>query len=149
MLYLPAVWLIILLFRALMATAGKVGAGGEKTVRPGRNFVGANFAPFLFYLLFIYPFCILHSIAVDESDLPGMAKLLGGPWLVAGSFYFATLLPHWLAWRVAGPWGAVRAGRACFAAALFRRDGDREGARELYTARFGRGWDRRLPAASP
>ena len=148
LLYFPAGF-VLLLLRYLWSAARKKKGGTASAPPASRTFGGANLAVLFLYCLFLYPFFCIPAITMGDSDAEEWEKLLAVPALLAIGIYVATLLPHWLAWRVLGPWRAARMGRALLAASLFRRDGDRAGARELHTARFGQGWDRRLPPRAP
>ncbi len=145
------VWVILLLLRIFWSVAQKDKTGSGSSAAPrGSRFGGVNLGVLVLYLLFVYPLVLtmLAALLMVNADLPSWAQWIAVPVVLAGGLFAVTLLPHWLAWRVLGPWRLAPLGRLFLAVALYRTAGDRAGARELHRARFGRDWDRCLPPAS-
>ncbi|HEY8019692.1 MAG TPA: hypothetical protein VIH93_01235 [Thermoanaerobaculia bacterium] len=153
-LYLP-VWIALAAVRAglyfLNRDRGAPAQAGPRRRRSrARPEMGtANFYLALFYLFCVSPFVVI-PVTEQAGRLPSfwMAAILA-PVLLAAGGYTMLVFPHWLAWRVCGPWRVPLLGRLPLFLAIRFRLADRQGAAELYAARFGRGWDRRLPATSP
>src|SRR6202023_1116191 len=101
------------------------------------------------YTLFLYSLPIVLAATVIDVAPDEAWSWAAALALLAGAVYVITVLPHWLAWRVLGPLGAVRLGRACLVMAIFSTPGNRLGARALFAARFGRAGDWRPAPASP
>jgi hypothetical protein len=100
---------------------------GEAAV-PGRHWVMLGLS-FLWFMA-----GTLLAIALEDSLGPNQ---VAASLVIVGVTVAPHVVPSWLAWRVCGPWGWLKAGRACLAfSGAGRRKLEREGARVLYRAAF-------------
>ncbi|HXO26074.1 MAG TPA: hypothetical protein VOA80_01905 [Thermoanaerobaculia bacterium] len=148
-----AVWTAILLFYLVVVVLRRTGRGEAIArrfpARGGARVGPANLGLVFLYTLFLYSWPIVLAVTVIDVAPDEAWSWAAALALLAGAVYVITVLPHWLAWRVLGPLGAVRLGRACLVMAIFSTPGNRLGARALFAARFGRAGDWRPAPASP
>jgi hypothetical protein len=150
---LSAVWAAILLFRLVVYVLRRTGRAEAFTrrfpARRGARVGPANLGLLALYALLLYPWPIVLAVAMIDVAPEAAWSWAAALALLAGAVYLITVLPHWLAWRVLGPLGAVRLGRACLVIGIFNTAGNRLGARALFAARFGGAEDWRGAPASP
>jgi hypothetical protein len=139
------VWVVILLGRLAWYLVRKGKAGRA----PAAASLRVTNLALLLYIGFVYFFFFFAAFDIAMSDLSTGDKWIAVPLVLVSGIYIIVMLPHWLAWRVCGPWRLVRLGRLFLVLATDRKAGDRRGSRELYQACFGHDWDRRLPPSSP
>jgi hypothetical protein len=146
--YVSLVWILLFLVRVLWrAVQSRRGKPSPPPAGPSR-FGLLNLVLVVVYVAAVVPFFEVPAVTVASSDLPPWALWTAVPLLAVGAAYGAFALPHWLAWRILGPWRITAPGRVLLALGVFPSAGARQGAGQLYDARFGRDWDDRTTAAS-
>ena len=144
----PIIWLLIWVFRKLAESRQeKIQA----TSAPSRSQGGSVFqrkltGPHYAYLA-LGSICgtvaIFQGVSIPDLGFSGFLALFVAP------FFPLIFLPHWLAWRVLGPAGWPRTGRAVLRIALHSSKASREGALGLFAATFGLSEDLRWAWTSP
>ncbi len=130
----PALWLLVGLYRAIRGRSASSSPAGGKGGAPAQTRPGFWIALYLSFVTF--PLALVGAaLAADGLD-SGYAAAVG--------FGLSLVLlfqgPHWLAWRVLAPRGWLRTAKVWIWVAFYTEPGGRQGACQLLEAAYTPKW---------